>query len=268
MIVLTAPLGLAAVAIARTAALRRRIRTTGGTGVTGRQQWSFWLALVALFAAAGLAAAPIATERPMTTHVIVYVLVALAGVPLLMISLPEWWVRPRLASWRLYRLARRCSRPWFAAPVAAAVVVVSHLPVTVDRLPQGATGSFVLVMAWLAAGTLLWLPVVSPLPEHRTRDRWGRCIHLGLAAAATALVSGELLRRGRVPVADLHTTAAVDAAALSDQHLAGGLLHLVVTPAVVAIVTLCWLMTSQRTSGRQGVAPARSRTSREPDAHC
>lgn len=265
MIVLSAPIGLAALAVARTAALHRRIRTTGTTGVTARQQWSFWAGLVALFGAAGLAVSPLGADRPMTTHVLQFVLVALAGVPLLMISLPEWWVRRRVATLRVYRLARRSSTPWFAGLAANVMILATHLPWTVSVLPAGATGSFVLVVTWMIGGALLWLPVWSPFTEHRVPTTSLRCAYLVGAAGLTPLVPGELLMSGRVPVLGLDATgAASGAAAIADQHVAGALLHLVAVPLVWAVIAA--VRVSALRAGRLTATSRRAHPSSAPEA--
>lgn len=166
MLVLTAPIGLAAIAVTRTAALHRRIRTTGSTGVTRRQQQAFWLAMASLFATAGLATGELGSSHSSAAHAVECVLVAMVGIPALMASLPEWWVRQRLARWRAYRLARRLSA-WPNVVVAAGAVGASHVPWVVELFPAGANGTTLLVAVWVLGSSLMWLPVLSPLPEHR-----------------------------------------------------------------------------------------------------
>lgn len=240
MIVLTAPVALGAIAVARTAALHRRIRTTGGTGVTARQQWSFWCALGAFFAAAGLAAAPLSSSHPVTTHVLVFVLITVIGVPLLMASLPEWWIRTRLGRLRAYRLARVVSTPWIGGPVAVAMILGTHLPWLADRLPDGASGSALLVAVWVGGGVLLWLPACSPVPEHRIAQVSVRCGYLAATAGVAPLVTGAFLISGAVPVLGLSTTAGADLRGLTDQYLAGALMYLLVVPLMWGAIAGIW----------------------------
>lgn len=158
MFSLAVPAGLAAVAVLRTASVRRRLRSAGATGLRPRQQVAFWGALVALDVGIGFSTTGIHAVRALA-----FVLVALVAAPLLLWSLPEWWVRRGLATWRLYRIAGTASSPLVAGLVAVGVLVVTRI----------APDSPVAATAWMVGGFLAWLPVLSPLTEHRATQPVG-----------------------------------------------------------------------------------------------
>lgn len=152
LVIVVVPVALVVLAVLRTASVRRRLRRTGSTGLQPGQQRAFWIGLVALDIGAGLTA-----SGHDALAAIAFVLVTFAAAPLLLWSLPEWWVRRILAAWRLYRVAAHASRPLVAFLVAAAILLASGL---IQPTP--------LVLAtWAVGGFVVWLPLLSPLPEHR-----------------------------------------------------------------------------------------------------
>ena len=230
---LAVPVVVAALAMVRTATLQRRLQHSGHSGVTARQQWSFWLGIAAIDVAVGGAASPLASRHPVTAHVVQYVLIALVGVPSILVSLPEWWVRQRVAALRLYRIAGRTSRPLVAGVLANAVLLVTMLPWTMRAPGAGAATSTLLVVMWIAGGIVLWLPVVTPLTEHRLPSVPLRCAYLFGAAGLTPMLPGELLLSSR--------WSRPGGATLADEHLAGLLLHVAAVPVVWLVITTMWL---------------------------
>jgi cytochrome c oxidase assembly factor CtaG len=73
--------------------------------------------------------------------------------------------------------------------IANATLLATHAPWTVDTLRASQIGSFALDAIWLFAGIAMWLPVISPLPEHRVASP--RC---------GARTCSALMKVGAVPV--------------------------------------------------------------------
>jgi putative membrane protein len=226
----------------RAVGIRRRRRTTGHLGVTTRQRWWFWLGVSTFWVASDWPVGPLGAGYLASVHMAQYLIYTLVAAPLLLLSAPEWWVRQVLARWRLYRLAAWVSRPLYAAILANVVLLATHAPWTVDTLRGSQVGSFLLDLIWFVGGLALWLPVVSPMEEHRVAAPPLRCAYLFAAAGLTPMVPGGFLTFSRTPLYRSYEIAPrVGLDALDDQQLAGALMKVGAVPVIWVVIAVIWI---------------------------
>ncbi len=125
-----------------------------------------------LSAAAGVLLLWIALDWPVgplgagyleTVHMLQFLLIVMIAPPLLIHGLP-----PKRGPGRRRGPVRRAlTRPVVALVVSATLIVAGHTPTMVDTLMTSQLGSLVLDLDWLAAGLVLWWPLLSPREAER-----------------------------------------------------------------------------------------------------
>ena len=174
----------------------------------------------------------------------IYTLIA---APLILISIPEWRFRQMLAGARLYRFFSNLSKPLVAAVVANFILITTHAPWTVDTFRVTQVGSFALDMIWFAGGVALWLPVASPLPEHRITFPPLQAVYLFCAAGLAPLVPGGFLTFAGAPLYETYEIAPrVGLDTLEDQQLAGAIMKVGGFPIVWSVIMVIWVRWATR----------------------
>ncbi len=102
-----------------------------------------------------------------SAHSLQFVLLSACIAPALLRSVPAdaWlaWARRPDGTLR-YR-----PHPLLCILVHNVIVVVTHFPAVVDPAMQTQLGSFLIDLAWLVGGLVLWWPIMAPAPLRRMR---------------------------------------------------------------------------------------------------
>ena len=155
----TVPIGtalLGAVYMAAIVATGRRPRP--------RQVAAFIAALIVILIAHG----PIdelADRRLFFIHMFQHFLQTLVIPPLLLLGVPDWMLRPWVMSRPLERLARFFTRPVVAFSLFTVVLIAVHNPQIFDRMCRDESFHITIHLLFMVSGTILWWPLLSPLPE-------------------------------------------------------------------------------------------------------
>ena len=127
---------------------------------------------------AGLATIWVASDWPVhdlaegylySFHMVQHLLLSLVATPLLLLGTPAWLARRLLRPAWLLSLVRGISRPVPNLVQANLILVLSHWPLVVEATLRHHPLHFVAHAVILASALLLWLPVVSPLPDQVPR---------------------------------------------------------------------------------------------------
>lgn len=216
----------------------RHARAHGTTDADRRHRWWF---------AAGVAVFWVATDWPLGTlgaaylssaHMVQYMLYTLAAAPLMLLGTPVWMARAVTERLRIYGLVRWLSRPVVAGLLFNLVLVATHAPWTVDTFRTGQLSSMVLDLVWIASGLLLWMPLISPLPELRHGSAAVRCVYLFLAAGMIPMVPGGFLTFAPYPLYGIYELAprVHGLAATHDQQIAGIMMKVGSIPVVWTVI--------------------------------
>lgn len=100
-----------------------------------------------------------------SVHMVQHLVLTLVFPPLLLGGLPGWLIRPLLVRRGILPVARLLTRPPVAAVVFTAVVAVWHLSPFYDLMMRSHEVHIATHLMFLAAATLMWWPVMSPLQE-------------------------------------------------------------------------------------------------------
>jgi putative membrane protein len=219
--------------------------------VDRRKMWLFVLGMVAFWLASDWPVGVLGAGYLASAHMLQFLLYTLVSAPLLLLGIPDWLARRALG-----RL--RPAFVWLGrTPVVCAIVynlmlVTTHAPGTVEVLRRSQLGSFAMDLIWILAGVILWLPVISPLPEGRVASAWPKMLYLFLATAVVAVIPASLLTFSTTPVYALYELAPRigSLTAREDQQIAGILMKLATIPVVWGTIAVLWFKYAQQEEAR------------------
>lgn len=184
-----------------------------------------------------------------SAHMTQYLLYTLVAAPLILLGTPEWMAR---------RLTRRLHiervTVWLGGSLVTtallynAILLTTHAPGTVDVLRNSQLGSFAMDVAWMAAGLLLWLPVISPLPEGQASSSWAKMAYLFVTTSVVAVIPASFLTFTTTPIYAIYELAPRigSMTALEDQQLAGIIMKIATIPIIWSTIAVLWFRWSAR----------------------
>jgi putative membrane protein len=129
-----------------------------------RQILAFCWALIVILIAHG----PIdelADERLFFVHMFQHFLQTLVIPPLLLLGTPDWMLRPWVMRRLVRPFARLFTRPVITFALFGGLLVIVHEPLVFDRMCRDETFHIAIHLLFMVTGTLLWWPLLSPMPE-------------------------------------------------------------------------------------------------------
>jgi putative membrane protein len=163
----------------------------GEPPIRRRQVISFTLAMVVLFVASTWPIHQIGEDYLYSVHMIQHMMLSYVLPPLVLLATPEWLVRALLGEGRGYRVARFLTRPVIAGVLYNGVMFVMHIPGVVNTATTVGPLHFSLHLLVVLVATLMWMPVIGPLPEVRMTPG-GTMVYLFLISVFVAIPSGWL----------------------------------------------------------------------------
>ncbi len=133
--------------------------------VTPRQVRYFVLALAAIWIASDWPVHELSEQYLYSVHMVQHLLYSMVAAPLLLLATPAWLARYALTRTHTLGLVRTLSRFFPAVLVFNAVFIVIHLPAVVSAGLRAGPVHFSIHVLVLLGGLVVWMPVLSPLPE-------------------------------------------------------------------------------------------------------
>src|SRR5436309_6901557 len=100
-----------------------------------------------------------------SVHMFQHMLISLVVPPMLLLGLPPWLLRKILSPPPLNWIVRNLAGPFFALVLFNAVIVATHWPLWVNFTLEHHPFHLLVHVILFGAATLMWWPVVAPLPE-------------------------------------------------------------------------------------------------------
>jgi putative membrane protein len=139
---------------------------TPGLAVVTRFQITCWsLGVLAMWVASDYPIHDIAERYNYSVHMVQHLTYTMVVAPLLLLGLPAWMLRRLLAPRWLFATVRTLSRFVPALAIFNIVLVFTHWPVIVDASLHSGLTHFLLHSLLFVSSLIVWLPIVSPLPE-------------------------------------------------------------------------------------------------------
>ncbi|HXY44167.1 MAG TPA: cytochrome c oxidase assembly protein [Acidimicrobiales bacterium] len=189
---------------------------------TRQQKRAFYLGLLALLTATSWPLAELAHTTSLLILVLQRELLILAVAPLLLFALPpEVGIRltqPRAIDWMVVRL----SEPALAVMVTTALLTVTAMPFSVSAASQHSWIRWLVEIGTLAAGFVLWNPVIRRVPGVRQLTPIGTAGYLLAQSVAMSFLSFAWILAPHLLYPSLQgQRAALGVSPLLDQRLSG-----------------------------------------------
>ena len=199
----------------------------GEVAVSHRQKILFGAAVLLLWATSDWPMHDISEEYLYGVHMIQHMLITLVIPPLFLLAVPEWLARLIVSSdgtsgvW-----VRRLTRPVAAAVLFNVIIALTHLKPVVNFSIDNGIFHYLVHLTVFSAALLMWMPVVSPLPELRASPP-GQMIYLFLNSVLPT-VPGAFLTVANTPLYRVydHQVRLWGIDAVADQQAAGLIMKL------------------------------------------
>lgn len=178
-----------------------------------------------------------------SAHMTQFLMYTLVAAPLVLLGTPGWMARQFTRRLHLERVTKWLGQSLVAtALIYNAILLTTHAPGTVDVLRNSQIGSFAMDVAWVVAGLLLWLPVVSPFPEGRASTHWAKMAYLFVTTSVVAVIPASFLTFTSTPIYSIYELAPRigSITALEDQQLAGIVMKIGTIPIVWTTIAVLW----------------------------
>ena len=178
-----------------------------------------------------------------SAHMTQFLIYTLVSAPLLLMGTPQWMAERLTSRWGLDRMARFLgSNLVVTGLIYNTILLTTHAPGTVQALRTNQFGSFVMDILWIIAGLILWLPILSPLPDGRPRSHWAKMGYLFLTTSVVAVIPASFLTFTRTPIYAIYELAPRVSAmtAIEDQQLAGIIMKIATIPIIWSTIAVLW----------------------------
>ena len=132
---------------------------------TTSQRVLFYGALVIIFFSLNGWLHDLSDNYLFSAHMVQHLVLTLVAPPLLIMGTPGWMLRPAL-NWRgVGPVARAITRPAMCFAIFNLVLIVWHLPPMYEMAMEHHNIHIVQHLFFMVSATLMWWPILSPLPE-------------------------------------------------------------------------------------------------------
>ncbi len=228
-----------------------RFAAPGAPPVTRRQAVCFGLGVAAVWLAADWPIHDLAEESMYSAHMVQHLVLSMVATPLLLLGTPGW-----MARWLLrppsvmFRVIRRLARFVPALIVFNVVLVLTHWPALVNASLESHAAHFAVHALIFVASLIIWLPVLSPLPEIPRLAPPTRAAFLFLQSIVPT-VPASFLTFGDQPLYKFYEGAPhlFGATTLEDQQVAGLIMKIgagILLWMLIAVVFFRWAAEEDR----------------------
>ncbi len=206
-----------------------RLAPVGTPVVTRFQVSAFSAGLLALWIASDWPVHDLAEHYFYWVHMVQHMTYAIIAAPLLLIGTPTWLARWLLSPRWLLRTARYLTRLIPATLIFNFVIIVTHIPVVVDASLHNGLLHFGIHVVVVVSSLIVWMPVLSPLPEVPRLQPLARMLFLFLQSVVPT-VPASFLTFGDHPLYKFYETVPRlwGVSALDDMRFAGLIMKILV----------------------------------------
>jgi putative membrane protein len=164
----------------------------------------------------------LADEYLFSAHMVQHLLLTLVAAPLLLAGTPGWLMRELLTATHLLSFARWARHPMVAFLVFNLVFALSHVPAVYELALASEPLHALEHVVFLGTAILMWMPVLSPLPEVPRYPDLGQMLYLFLQSVPASLVGALLAGAGAAYYATyVMAPRIVGLSPLEDQQVGG-----------------------------------------------
>lgn len=167
-----------------------RDRLGGERAVTIRQAVCFTSGMFVIYLALNSPLHDLSDRYLFSAHMVQHMLLLWIMPPLVLWGLPEWLIRPAISSPLKLRVAKVLMHPLVCLAVFNGIIMVWHLPSVYNSALAYHNLHIFQHICFMAAGLLMWWPVLSQLPELPRLSYGGQMLYLFLISLLPAIVGG------------------------------------------------------------------------------
>lgn len=222
-----------------------------GQPVVSRLQIACWgLGVFATWVAADYPVHDVAEGSLYSVHMVQHLVFTLIAAPLLVLGTPGWLLRWILTPRWLFAAVRFLARFLPAVILYNLVLVLSHWPAVVDLTVENGLAHFVAHAVLFVSALIIWLPILSPLPEIPRLAPIGRMVFLFLESIVPT-IPASFLTFGETPLYRVYDRLPLiwGGTTLQDQRIAGLIMKLgagLLIWAVITVVFFRWATDEER----------------------
>jgi putative membrane protein len=124
-----------------------------------------------------------------SAHMVQHLIITLLCPPLWLMALPAWLIRPVLRYRPVYAAARTLNNPLVAFAVYNVIFIGWHFPVLYNWALEHHSAHIVQHTLFIAAATIMWYPVIRPVPELARMETPVRLLYLFAFSIPMSIVS-------------------------------------------------------------------------------
>ena len=241
-----------AIAVGYVTALTRlgpRLAPAGTEVATRFQRTCFALGTFAILLASGWPIHDLAEGYMYSVHMVQHLMYTMVAAPLLLLGTPAWLARWVLRPRWLFSTVRSLSRFLPAIVTFNVVIVVTHWPAFVDLTLRSAVVHFLAHTVLLLSAFLIWMPILSPLPEIPRLAPISRMVFLFLQTIVPT-VPASFLTFGEHPLYRRYELLPKlwGLSALDDQLIAGLIMKIaagLLLMTLIAVIFFRWVATDE-----------------------
>jgi len=155
---------LAAGYVAALTLLGPRRAPRGGPPASVRQQVLYFGGVVALWIGADWPIHDLSEGYLFSVHMVQHMIFTFVAPPLLLLGLPAWLLRAMLRPRWIAATLRVVTRPLIAFLLFNGVIAITHWPLLVNLSLRSEPAHFAIHSVLVVSATVMWWPVVNPLP--------------------------------------------------------------------------------------------------------
>ncbi len=222
-----------------------------GLAVVTRFQITCWsLGVFAMWLASDYPIHDIAERYNYSVHMVQHLTYTMVVAPLLLLGIPAWLLRRLLAPRWLFNTVRTLSRFIPALVIFNLVLVFAHWPVIVDASLHSGFTHFSLHSLLFVSSLIVWMPIVSPLPEIPRLAPVMQMLYL-FAWSVVPTVPASFLTFGSAPLYKFYEGVPhlFGLSTLEDQQAAGLIMKIgagLLLWGVIAVVFFRWASEEER----------------------
>ncbi len=222
-----------------------------GQAVVTRFQVTCWtLGVLAMWVASDYPVHDVAERYNFSVHMVQHLIFTMVVPPLLLLGLPAWLLRLVLRPRWLFSTVRTLARFIPALVIFNVVLVFTHWPLIVDDALRNGLVHFLVHALLVVSSLIVWLPVVSPLPEIPRLQPVLRMLYL-FAWSVVPTIPASFLTFGTSPIYKFyeHVPHLYGLSTLQDQQAAGLIMKIgagLLLWLIIAVVFFRWASEEER----------------------
>lgn len=205
---------------------------------------SFLVGVLVIYAASGSPLHDLSDKYLASAHMLQHVLLMLVAAPLLLAGIPSWLWQGLLRLRGVMPVARALTRPLVALAAFNTVLLLTHLPSAIELQVQQWWFHLFVHATQVAAGLLMWWPVLSPLPELPRLSYPLQMGYLFLQSLLPSVMAAFITFSDRVVYSVYANAPRIwGISPITDQQIAGGLMKLlgsIILWSFIAVAFFKW----------------------------